>query len=111
MYTSTTLLESNLNSDHLPIILHIPPNKLLARQPPPPPIRTTKIMNPIPQENLEKFKTIFFGENAIQLNNITNLLSSYQLIENQWQSTCSQLDHIIQKISETIEIHAIQHLY
>ena len=63
---------------------------------------TTKIMNPIPQEHLEKFKTIFFEENAIQLNNITDLLSLDQLNENQWQSTCSQLDHIIQKISETI---------
>ena len=60
-------------------------------------------MNPIPQENLEKFKTIFFEENAIQLNNITNLLSLDQLTENQQQLACSQLDHIIQKISETIE--------
>ena len=101
-YTSTTLLEPNLNLDHLPIILHIPPNKLLARQPLPPTTCTTKIMNPIPQENLEKFKIIFFEENAIQLNNITDLLSLDQLTENQWQSTCSQLDHIIQKISKTI---------
>ena len=60
-------------------------------------------MNPILQEKLEKFKTIFFEENAIQLNNITDLLSLNQLTENQWQSACSQLDHIIQKISETIE--------
>ena len=82
IYTSTTLLEPNLNSEHLPIILHIPPNKLLARQPPPPTTRTTKIMNPISQENLEKFKTIFFEENAIQLNNITDLLSLDQLTEN-----------------------------
>ena len=97
-----TLSEPNLNSDHLPIILHIPPKKLLARQIPPPTTNTTKILNPIPQENLEKFKTIFFEENAIQLNNITDFLSLDQLDENQWQSACSQLDHIIQKISETI---------
>ena len=102
IYISTTFLESNLNSDHLPIILHIPPNKPLARQPPPPITPTPKIMNPIPQEKLDRFKTIFFEENAIQLNNINNLLSMDQLNENQWQSTCSQLDHIIQKISETI---------
>ena len=102
IHTSTTLLDSNLNSDHLPIILHIPPNKLLATQIPPPTTHITKIMNPIPQENLEKFKTIFFEENAIQLNNITDLFSLDKLTKNQWQSTCSQLDHIIQKISETI---------
>ena len=101
-YTSTTLSEPNLNSDHLPIILHIPPNKLLVRRIPPPTPNTTKILNPILQENLEKSKTIFFEENAIQLNNINDLLSLDQLDENQWQSACSQLDHIIQKITETI---------
>ena len=103
-YTSTTLVETNLNSDHTPIILHIPPNKLIARQPPPPPTTcTVRIMNPIPQENLEKFKTKFFEENAIQLNNITTLLSLDQLTQNQWQSTCAQMDQIIQKISKIIK--------
>ena len=102
-YTSTTFVESNLNSDHLPIILHIPPNKLIAQQPPPPITRTTRIMNPIPQENLEKFKTKFFEENAIQLNNITTLFSLNQLTQNQWQSACTQMDYIIQKISKKIE--------
>ena len=96
-------METNLNSDHTPIILHIPPNKLIVRQPSPPTTRTARIMNPIPQENLEKFKTKFFEENAIQLNNITTLLSLDQLTQNQWQSACAQMDHIIQKISETIE--------
>ena len=102
-YTSTTLVETNLNSDHTPIILHIPPNKLIARQPTLPITRTTRIMNPIPQENIEKFKTKFFEENAIQLNNITTLLVLDQLTQNQWQSACAQMDHIIQKISEKIE--------
>ena len=111
IYTSTTLLKSNLNSNHLPIILHISPNLLLGRQPPPPTTRTTGIMNPIPQENLEKFKTILFEENAIQLNNITNLLSLDQLIENQQQTTCSQMDNIIQKYLIPLKKHAAQHLY
>ena len=102
-YTSTTLVETNLNSDHTPIIFHIPPNKLIARQPPPPTTRIARIMNPIPQENLENFKTKFFEKNAIQLNIITTLLSLDQLTQNQWQSACAQMDHIIQKISKTIE--------
>ena len=59
-YTFITLTESYLKSDHLLIILHIPPNKLIAQQPPIPITRTTRIMNPIPQENLEKFKINFF---------------------------------------------------
>ena len=102
-YTFNTFVKSNLNSDHLPIILQIPPNKLISRQTPPSITPTNQIMNPIPQENLEQFKAKFFEENAIQLNNITILLSPNQLTQNQWQSTCSQMDHIIQKIFETIE--------
>ena len=106
-YTSTTFVESNLNSDHLSIILHIPPNKLIARQPPPPPpptiTRTTRIMNPILQESLGKFKTNFFDENEIQLNNIVTFISQDNLTQNQWQSACSQMNHIIHKISKIIE--------
>ena len=102
-YTSTILVETNLNSDHTPIILHIPPNKLIAWHPTSPTTCTARIMNPIPQENLEKFKTKFFEENAIQLNNITTLLTLDQLTQNQWQSACVQMDCIIQKISKTIE--------
>ena len=56
LFTSTTLMEQNLNSDHLPIILHVPPNTLLAQQPPPITNHTTRIKNPIPQENLENLK-------------------------------------------------------
>ena len=96
-------METNFNYDRTSIILHIPPNKLIARQPPPPTTCTARIMNPIFQENLEKFKTKFCEENAIQLNNITTLLSLDQLTQNQWQSACAQMDHIIQKISETVE--------
>ena len=35
-FTSTTITNLDLNSDHFPITLHIPPNTLLARPPPPP---------------------------------------------------------------------------
>ena len=70
LYTSTISTELNLNSDHLPITLHISPNTLLARQPPNRPNQITRIMNPIPQENLEKLNTKFFKENVIQLNDL-----------------------------------------
>ena len=59
-YISTTLMESNLNFVHLPIILHIPPNKPIAQQPPTPITHTTRMINPIPQEFFLKFKTNFF---------------------------------------------------
>ena len=84
LYTSTTITEQNLNFDHLPITLHILPNTLLAHQPTNTPNQTTRVMNPIPQENLEKFNTKFFEENGIQLNNLSTLLSIEQLNQEQW---------------------------
>ena len=111
-YTSITFVESNLNSDHLSIILHIPPNKLIARQPPPPPItRTTRIMNPIPQENLEKFKTKFFEENAIQLNNITTLLSLDQLTQNHGNQHAHKWTTQFKKYPKRSKIHVVHHQY
>ena len=96
-------MEQNLNSDHPPIILHVPPNTLLAWQPPPITNHTTRIKNPIPQENLKKFKTDFFEENAIQLNETTILLSENHFNQEQWQQICNHKDQIIQKILETIK--------
>ena len=102
-YTSNTLQEQDLNSDHLPISLEIPPNTLLARVTQlsiPPSVR---ILNPIPQDKLNSFNTKFFEENAIQLNEITNLLLKHHLTPDQWQQACTQMDNITQKISKNIE--------
>ena len=104
LFTSTTLTDQNLNSDHLSIILHVPPNTLLAWQPPPITNHTTSIKNPIPQENLEKFKTIFFEGNAIQLNEMTIILiSKNHLNQEQWQQAYNHMNQIIQEILETIK--------
>ena len=54
-------------------------------------------------KNLEKFKTKFFEENAIQLNEMTILLSKNHSNQEQWQQACNHMDQIIQKISETIK--------
>jgi len=40
-----------------------------------------QILNPIPQINIEKFKTMFFEENAFQINELTNTLNNEQIIE------------------------------
>ena len=74
LYTSTTNLTTHLNSDHLPVHLHIPPNTLIARDPltildPPP-----RLLNPIPQENLDKFHNLFFEQHSIQIDELTYLL-------------------------------------
>ena len=102
LYTSTTDNKHNLNSDHSPVTLYIPPNTLLAR---PIPItnKTTRILNPIPQENMEKFKIEYFEENALQINELITILSNDQLTDDQWQTSCSKLDHMIQKISDKIQ--------
>jgi hypothetical protein len=94
----------NLNSDHYPVILHIPHNTLVARSLPPTNTSPTRILNPIPPENLEKFNIRFFEENSTQLKALITLLENHQhLTSDQWQETCTSLDYIINKISETIE--------
>ena len=103
LYTSTINNDHNLNSDHSPVTLHIPPNTLLARCTPPTTNKPPRILNPIPQENIEKFKTEFFEENALQINELTNTLINDQLTDNQWQTSCTKLDHLIQKISNKIQ--------
>jgi len=103
LYTSTTNNAHNLNSDHSPVTLHIPPNTLLARCLPPTTDKPPRTLNPIPQVNIEKFKTEFFEENALQLNDLTNTLTQDQLTSEQWQTTCTKFDHLIQKISDKIQ--------
>jgi hypothetical protein len=94
----------NLNSDHYPIILHIPHNTLIARPPPPTHTSPTRILNPIPPENLEKFSISFFEENSTQLTTLTILLENHQhLTPDQWKEACTSIDYIVNKISETIE--------
>jgi endonuclease/exonuclease/phosphatase family metal-dependent hydrolase len=55
IFTSTTNTNMNLNSDHYPVTLHILQNILIARPPPPTNTTPTRILNPIPPKNLEKF--------------------------------------------------------
>jgi hypothetical protein len=102
-YISTTNTQMNLNSDHYPVVLHVPHNTLIARPPPltnTPPIR---ILNPIPPENIEQFNITFFEENSTQINTLTTLLENHQhLNPNQWTEACITFDHIVEKISETI---------
>ena len=45
-YTSTTNKNINVNSDHLPIQLHIMPNTLIAKTPSPIPKSYPRILNP-----------------------------------------------------------------
>ena len=85
-------------------MLHIPHNTLIARAPPLQNTSSTRIPNPIPPENIEKFNTTFFEENSIQIKTLTTLLENHQhLSTDQWIEACTTLDHIVNKISETIE--------
>ena len=64
----------------------------------------TRILNPIPPENLKKFNINFFKDNSIQINALINLLENYDhLTNNQWQNACDSLDTIIRKNSQNIE--------
>jgi hypothetical protein len=103
LYTSTTNNDHNLNSDHSPVTLHVPPNILLARDMPLVLDKPPRILNPIPQINIEKFKTNFFEENTLQINELTNTLNNEQITEEQWHTSCTKLDYLIQKISDNIQ--------
>ena len=94
----------HLNSDHHPVTLHIPQNLLIARPPIPTTTPTTRILNPIPPENLEMFNIDFFERNLTQINELTSLLeNNNHLNPTLWQEACVSLDHIVGKISESIE--------
>ena len=93
----------NLNSDHYPVTLHIPQNTLITRSPLPVNTTLTRILNPIPPENLEIFNIEFYEGNSTQINELTILLENHQhLTPEQWQEACTSLDYIVNKISETI---------
>jgi len=105
LYTTTTNHNHNLNSNHSPVILHIPPNSLLAQptllvQNKPP-----RILNPIPQENIEKFKIQFFEEHILQINELTTTLTNKHLTDQQWQIACNALDYLIQSITNKMLIN------
>jgi exonuclease III len=99
LYTSTTNHDHNLNSDHSPVTLQIPPNTLLARPTQPKINKPPRILNPIPQDNIEKLKILFFEENSLQINELTSILMNEHLTDNQWQTSCTKLDYLIQQIS------------
>ena len=94
----------NLNSDHFPTTLHIPQNILIVRPPPLVNITPTRILNPIPPVNLEKFNIDFFETNSTQINELTSLLENHDhLTPDQWLEACIALDNILGKISVSIE--------
>lgn len=100
---STTNHNIDLNSDHLPIQLHIPPNTLIAKIPSSKPEPLPRILNPIPKENLENFHTKFFETNSNQLNDLAQLLKNHtNLTTKQLQSACTSLETLIANISNTV---------
>jgi hypothetical protein len=103
-YTSHTNINFPQNSDHFLVSLHIPQNTLLARPPLPPQASTNRILNPIPQTNLDNFNISFFSTHSLLIENLTHLLKSHEILSNhQWQEACHALDNIINQISLTIQ--------
>ena len=101
-YTSTTDQTTRLNSDHLPIHLHIPPNTFIAKDsitvsaPPP------RILNPIPKDKLDAFHTLFFEQHSHQIDELTLLLEHDQLTHAQWQLACNAFTILTDKIFHAI---------
>jgi hypothetical protein len=102
----------NLNSDHYPVALHIPHNTLIARSLPLTNASPTRILNPIPPENIEKFNITFFEENSAQIIILTTLLENHQhLSPDHCAEACTTFDHIVNKISQQLKKHAKQTRY
>ena len=102
LFHSHTHTSSNLNSNHFPVYLSIPPNSLVARTPTTPLLQHARLLNPIPATNLEQFNTKFFETNSFQLTDLITLLQHKHFTEHQWFEVCLQLDTLINNISTTI---------
>ena len=103
-FSSTTTTHLNLNSDHYPVVLHIPHNTLIARPPVPTNTPLLRILNPIPPDNIEKFNITFFEENYVQITTLTTLFKTHQhLNSDQWDEACTILDNLVNNISDTLE--------
>jgi hypothetical protein len=101
---ANTILNLKQNSDHYPICLNIPPNNILSKKPINAPNNKTKILNPIPPENINIFRIKFAKTNSNQIQQLINLLLyDTTLSQNQWQQVCEQMDQIVQNISKIIE--------
>jgi hypothetical protein len=73
------------------------------------PARTNRILNPIPQTNLDSFNISFFSTHSLEIENLTHLLKSHETLSNhQWQEACHALDNIINQISLTLKISSDQ---
>jgi hypothetical protein len=96
---ANTILNLKQNSDHYPICLNIPPNNIISKKPINAPNNKTKILNPIPPENINIFRIKFAKTNSNQIQQLINLLLyDTTLSQNQWQQVCEQMDQIVQNI-------------
>jgi hypothetical protein len=85
-FITKTLLNLKQNSDHYPICLEIPPNNIIAKNYIPTPNNKSKILNPIPLENINRFCIKFSETNTNQIQHLTNSLhNNTTLSQNQWQ--------------------------
>ena len=101
-YISTTNQTTHLNSDHLSIHLHIPPNTLIAKDPITIPVPQPRILNPIPKKKLDAFHTLFFEQHSHQMDELTQLLEHNRLTHTQWQLACNSFTILTDKISHAV---------
>jgi hypothetical protein len=105
IFTSKTILNLKQNLDHYPICLEIPPNNIISKKHPTMPNNNnTKILNPIPPENINMFCIKFSETNTNQIQQPINMLQNNTTIpHNQWQQVCNKMDQLIQNILKIIE--------
>jgi hypothetical protein len=105
IFSSKTILNLKQNSDHYPINLYIPSNNIIAKKHlSTPNSNKPRILNPIPPENINKFRIQFSKTNTTLIHQLIDTLqSNTKLPYNQWQQICEQMDQMVNNISKTIE--------
>jgi hypothetical protein len=62
-----------------------------------------RLLNPIPQTNLDPFNLTFFDAHSLQIDNLINIFQiSNSLNHNQWQEACQAFEEITNNITEII---------
>ena len=102
-YSSTTNTTFQHNSDHSPVTLEIPANTLLAKPTYTSQNRHTKLLDSIPQENLDECNTMLFTNNSTTIGQLTQfLLDNEDLNPQQWTQVCNTMKHITNKLTEIV---------
>jgi hypothetical protein len=106
IYSSQTNVDFLHNSDHFLVSLFLLHNILIVRLLPSPLSTKIRLLNPIPQTNLDLFNLSFFAAYSLQIDNLTNLFQTNDSLNcNHWQEACRAFEEITTNITKILYKH------